>query len=421
MFTLTENQQTAVTTIGDTGATAQEVADALGYQTTSGVYDLFKRAERRGWRFESENGVWFAHSPEVATDGGVEAQSPRRTPPARKQSITRSANDFLADLEEGFRARLAEVEPARIEGGPKYVPGGMDMVMFRTDDHFGGYETTANMAGETVVVWDSDMAEDRIYQHLEQVLTEAEVRRSMGENVENITVLMNGDHVTNESIYKTQPHHIDSNVRQQIRRCAFVYVDVIRTLADHFDTVTVVSQHGNHGEFRADGASEQANADDLLIDSIDLAIRTADFGNVRIITNHVDTHTNFMLRDRWMGHMRHGQGTLGHIGTNSGVKRWQSYLLDAIESDVRGDPEGPYPDLKPSGFDVGYVGHYHELKLEPVAGRPVLMGGTLQPGGDYENSIGIAPGRPGAWTHGVTDDEPVAWLSPVYFDGVGSS
>jgi Rad3-related DNA helicase len=69
-----------------------------------------------------------------------------------------------------------------------------------------------------------------------------------------------------------------------------------------------------------------------------------------------------------------------------------------------------------SGWDVGYVGHYHELKWEPVAGRPVLMGGTLQPTGDYENSLGIAPGRPGAWSHTVTDDEPIDLIRPTYFE-----
>jgi hypothetical protein len=68
------------------------------------------------------------------------------------------------------------------------------------------------------------------------------------------------------------------------------------------------------------------------------------------------------------------------------------------------------------GFNVAFTGHYHELKFEQIAGRPVLMGGSLSPTGDYENTLGIASGRPGAWTLGVSDDEPVAWQTPIYFD-----
>ena len=401
---LTPNQTAAVDSMP---ATAQEIADTLDYETTSGVYKLLSRAESRDPNISlasDENGVWDVTR--LASDGGTAsrelgASTPQhRVPTAAKQSITKEANDFLAGLETDLRERLAYYEPTDATFPER--PGARDMVMFRTDDHFGGEEDEVSLDGETVVTFDSDVAEERVFQHLDALLENKARMEAAGYTFDTGHLLLNGDHVTNESIYENQPHYIDENLREQVARVSRVYVDVVRTLSEEFPAVQVVCQHGNHGELRAKGASNQANADDLFYDALDLALRQSDVDNVKIVTNQVDTHTEFRLRGH-RGYMRHGQDGLGHIGTNSGVKRWQSWLLQSADQN------------DDTGWDIGYWAHFHELKWEPVMGRPVLMGGTLQPTGDYENSLGIAPGRPGAWIHTVSDDEPVDWIKPVYF------
>ena len=402
MTNLTTNQKKAVEAMP---ATAREIADVLGYQSTSGVYDLLKRAERRDPAivFSSEDGVWNCR--QVASDGGTETatqpmNTTHRVPTAQKQSVTKTANDYLSELEVELRERLEAHDP--IDAELPVRPGYRDMVMFRTDDHFGDAETEVTPDGEVIETFSSDIAAERVYHHRDTTLGWKETLESAGYTFDTVHLLLNGDHVTNESIYNGQAHYIDQNLRGQVRMASEVYVDVIRSLAEAFPAVQVVCQHGNHGELRASGASHEANADDLFYDAVDLALRQSDLDNVRFITNHVDTHTEFLMRGH-RGHMRHGQDGLGHIGTNSGVKRWQSWLLESADR---------YND---NGWDVGYWGHFHELKLEPVNGRPVLMGGTLAPAGDYENSLGIAPGRPGAWCHTVSDDEAVDQLKPVYF------
>jgi hypothetical protein len=276
------------------------------------------------------------------------------------------------------------------------------MVMFRTDDHFGAEEKEVSIDGDETITFNSERAADCVIQHHDEVLAFKDECEKMDVSFDTVHLLMNGDHVTNESIYQGQPHQIEKTLRDQMKDASGVYIDVIRSLADEFDAVQVICQHGNHGELRAKGASKQANADDLLYDAIDLAIRQSDVTNVRFKTNHVDTHTEFRMRDH-IGYMRHGTDTLGHIGTSSGEKRWLAWLRESADRNENG------------GWDVGYVGHHHELKWEPVAGRPVLMGGTLEPAGDYVNSLGIAPGRPGAWTHTVSDSEPIDLIRPTYF------
>lgn len=406
MENLTPNQQTAVS---EMPATARELADVLGYKSTSGVYDLIKRAEKRnpGFSFSSDdNGVWDYERVETETplmaDGGTATAAPttHRVPTAQKSSVTKEANDFLSELELDLRARLEATE--RPTTTLPNRPGYRDMVMFRTDDHFGDSHTELTPEGEEVEAFSSDMAASRVYQHLDELLAWRDALVAAGYSFDTVHLILNGDHVTNESIYNGQAHYIDQTLRGQVKMASETYLDVIGTLSDEFPAVQVIGQHGNHGELRASGASNEANADDLFFDAVDLAIRASNIDNVQFITNHVDTHTEFYMRGH-RGYIRHGQSGLGHIGTNSGVKRWQSWLLESAD---RHDD---------TGWDVGYWGHFHELKVEPVAGRPVLMGGTLEPAGDYENSLGIAPGRPGAWCHTVSDDEPVDQLKPVYF------
>lgn len=405
MTNLTTNQQNAIDAMP---ATAQEIADILDYQSTSGVYDLLRRAERRepSIVINSNDGIW--NYQQTASDGGTAQPEPEsetvtethRVPTAQKQSITKSANDYLAKLERDLREQLEDVSQPDIDLPAR--PGHRDMVMFRTDDHFGDTETEVQPDGEVVETFSSEIAAERVYQHRNEVLNWKENLENSGHTFDTVHLLLNGDHVTNESIYNGQAHYIDQTLRGQIRTASEVYVNVIRSLSNAFPAVQVICQHGNHGELRASGASNEANADDLFYDALDLALSTSNIENVNLITNHVDTHTEFYMRGH-RAHMRHGQDGLGHIGTTSGVKRWQSWLLESADR------------FDDNGWDVGYWGHYHELKLEPVNGRPVLMGGTLEPAGDYENSLGIAPGRPGAWCHTVSDDEAVDQLKPVYF------
>lgn len=399
MNDLTPNQQTAV---DEMPATASEIANALDYQSTSGVYDLVSRAERRdpSYVFTSEDGVWDYER--VASDGGTATEDvpTHRIPTAQKQSVTKTANDFLSGLEIDLRERLEGGDSVDTELPVR--PGHRDMVMFRTDDHFGDRETEIDSEGNTVETYSSEIAEARVFQHLENILGWKDVLEKSGHTFDTVHLLLNGDHITNESIYEGQAHYIDDTLRGQVRTASGVYVEVIRELAEAFPAVQVICQHGNHGELRADGASNEANADDLMYDAIDLALRNSELDNIRFVTNHIDTHTEFEMRGH-RGYMRHGQDALGHIGTNSAVKRWQSWLMESVDK---------HDD---TGWDVGYWGHYHQLKVEPVAGRQVLMGGTLEPSGDYENSMGIAPGRPGAWCHTVSDSEPIDQLKPVYF------
>jgi hypothetical protein len=401
MTNLTPNQQKAVSVMP---ATASEIADHLGYHSTSGVYDLLKRAERRDptVSFTSTDGVWDCQR--VVSDGGTTtaaAPATTRMTTGEKSSRTKTINDWLTRTERELAERLAETDAPVIERPQR--DGNLDMVMFRTDDHFGEIETDVTRDGELVESFNSEIARDRIFQHLTMSLGWAEEMEDFGYEFDTFNLLLNGDHVTNEDIFRGQAHHIDRHLRGQMDIATETYIDVIHTVSSSFPSVRVICQHGNHGELRTGNQSGQANADDLFYDRLDLAVRCSGLDNVEVVTNEVGTFTEFNLRNH-RAQLRHGQDGLGHIGTNSSKKRWLAWLHDSADR---------YED---NGWDVAYWGHYHELKFEPIAGRPVLMGGTLAPAGDFVDSLGIASGRPGAWSHTVSDSEVVEQLKPIYFE-----
>ena len=394
---LTTNQRIAVETIGDDGATASEIAEALGYKSTSGAYDIIRRLRAAGVRIpEPEEGVYTVDG--FTADESVEDDHPGvvrtlRTPTTTKQAVSRQATDFLAELELDLKNRLQQYQPARADGGLLAEEGHEDMVLFRTDDHFGQIEHD-EFGAES---FNSDIAEDRVWQYVDEALLEKARREAAGVTFDSAHLLLGGDIITNETIYAAQPHSIDLHLRGQIERASTVYTEVIKTLAEEFPTVQVVTQHGNHGELRTGGQTSAANADDIVYSMLDLAVRQSGLDNVTFIQNDATYFTNFEMRGH-RGHIRHGheKGCLEHIGTNSPKARWSAWLLN-------------------NGFDVAYRGHFHEMKVEPVAGRPVIMGGSLQPCGDYEEGLGIPSSRPSGIIHGISDDEPLSWMKPVYF------
>lgn len=388
-------------------ATTSEIANELDYKSYSGVYDAISRLREQGYEIDQNgNSEYFIHTQpnpanEVAADGGSIDKT--RVAASTKQAITKKAKSHLIELEQELTERANELslpDNSGIGFEQDLSPGNESMVLFRSDDHFGEVETDQN--GEEV--FNSDIAENYIRRYFNRSLTIKREREEMGVEYDEAYLILDGDHVTNETIYPGQQHNIDATLDEQMRRASEIYIEGISRLAAAFPSVHIITQHGNHGELRMDGQSSGANADDLMFMMLEIAVEQSDIDNVTFIQNNNTNATNFNLRNH-RGYIRHGEDSLEHIGTSSGKNRWKTWFIDSLLSN---------PDRKP--WDIAYRGHYHEIKIEPVAGRPVIMGGALEPSGDYENSLGIAKSRPAGIIHGVTDKEPMAWSEFVYFN-----
>ncbi len=372
-------------------ATVEEASATLGISEST-VRDHIAGIRQNGFGVVNDGGVYLLAS-QLASREQHPSNYNARSKPSKSQQ-TRAANQHLAELNDRLCDILDRSTPAVADGGLTYNESNEDVVIHRSDDHIGAevHDEYGNL------VFNSEIAADRIRSVTDSVMDLIEREGAANRDYDTAHLLLGGDTVTGENIFSHQPHEIDLTLDQQIDLACELYMEQIKRLAARFPSVQVVCQAGNHGELRADGMSENANADKLVYMMLDRMVRMdPDLDNVTFVRSDATRFINFEMRDGLhRGHLRHGQNCLSHIGTASGQNKWRGWQIR-------------------HQFDVAYRGHYHEFKLEHVMNRPVLMSGSICPPGDYEESLSVWS-EPAATVHGVTDDYPLAWLYPVQFD-----
>lgn len=316
----------------------------------------------------------------------------KRVGSSSKQTTTRKANDYLEKKEreiEGFRQEIED----KLGDYPRPDYGGdVTQILHVSDVHFGD-EITDERGN---VIYDSDSAHGAVATIASEGIRHKKEKEDAGYTVDGAVILLGGDMVTNESIYDHQPHDIDSTVDEQIDRATAALSDMIEMYSNEYDHVKVVCQHGNHGEFRVDGSSPGANADDLLYNFLEMYFtRREEANNVQFVQSNTTDYTNFEVRGH-KGHLRHGDNVLQHIGTSAGKKRWYAHLQD-------------------NGFDVAFRGHFHEHKEEPIHGVPVYEAPSPAPGDDFSKKVGEHSDESlAAYTLFADDHRPDASKEKIY-------
>lgn len=192
-------------------------------------------------------------------------------------------------------------------------------------------------------------------------------------------LLWNGDFVTNEGIYTGQFEDLDAWLDQQHDSLMEPLLEQIKAYAEAFPVVNIVCQVGNHGQNRADGTSQQANADLVLYKSVRNAIaavrkygETDLFENVDFSIGQARPYTNFWMRSgRLKGHLRHGQDRPPQATTRAGHDDWVTTLLN-------------------HEFDIGVINHHHATGRIVWDGPPVFASGTGKPPSDFVDKIAAA-------------------------------
>lgn len=311
----------------------------------------------------------------------------RRQKIKSKQGITRKANDFLEELESDVKNIQIDHKPDSIS----YDTDAEDIIIPQFDTHFG--QVVKDIEGQEE--FNSEVAERRVNEYVDTAIEKVEKRRELGHDIQNCYLVLGGDQVTNEAIYDGQAFEIDELITGQLDRASRVFDKQIQKLREHFDHVKVVCQAGNHGEFRVDGASNKANADDILFQVLEKMAAKAGYNDVSFVKSDRLSHVNFDARGHKI-HVRHGQNVRPHIGTSSPQSDWLAYLNEF-------------------NFDMALRGHFHEHKIEHINGVPVLMSGAIVPPGDYEASMAIF-GKPLGHVIGVSDENPLEWIDYIKFE-----
>lgn len=359
---------------------ADSLSDQLGVSEST-VRDYIQNIRDKGIDIPyDDNANVYASPPQ---------RKARRVSTKHTGQKTREANDYITQVEKTILRRLEAKN--ELVHPQKPTPGNEDMVLHVTDLHIG--DVVEDQLGN--VIYDTEISID-VMEHITQKTLN--LRNLMGNIAEfdTIHVLYGGDMLTNENIYDGQAFEIEKMLADQMSEAVNVMTNQIKSFADNFKTVNVICQPGNHGKTRASGVSKQANMDLVCYRWVDDRLRESSYDNINFTTGEATWYRTFPIRGgEWTGFLTHGQDSLEHIGTSSGRNRWRGWLNE-------------------QDFDVGYRGHYHESKREPIQNGPMVYESpSPKPADEWTSRIGYgsvdAPHKRLATVHGVSDKRPVTW------------
>lgn len=418
---MSDKLDTIVATLRDEEQTYSQLADVLGC-TESTARDHMAKLRNSGesvGEYLNQNGekVFYLRTEEAEHPTNQNRDYSEKTRNKRQKS--QRLNEHMNDMEARLTQLLNNSKPAVADGETPLHDSHEDVVIHRTDAHFG--DQIEDEFGN--VVFSPEILEEREKYVTDKLMQLVERQSKAGVEYDTAHLLLGGDCVTGEHTYANQLGEVVLTLDEQIDMAFDVYMEQIQRLSARFPQVQVVCQPGNHGELEAKYSSG-VNADRLLYMMMDEATRRdEDLDNVTFIRNDATRFTNFRVRndpaaDRqkadalgldsvselpedertgWKFHLRHGDDSLEHIGTSAGKKRWYNWLLR-------------------HEFDQAYRGHYHKHEIDTIHHDvKCIMTGSPKPPDDFEERI-AEWSQPTAFLHGTSDDRTKTWNYEVSFE-----
>lgn len=331
-------------------------------------------------RYDHNNGVYAL----------VDEPKVRRVSTKHTGSKTREANNYITEVEKAILRRLEGSEELVKPQDP--TPGNEDMVLHFTDLHIG--DVVEDQTGTEI--YNTDIAQKAVETVTRNTLKLKETMGGVAE-YDTLHVLYGGDMITNENIYDGQAFDIESMLADQMTKAVSSLTNQLKSFAEAFETVNVICQPGNHGKTRASGVSKQANMDLVTYRWIDDRLRESEYDNLNFTTSEAKWYRTFGLRGgEWTGFLTHGQDSLEHVDATAASSRdWRGWLNEF-------------------DFSVGYRGHYHTAKREPIQNGPtIFQSPSPKPSDEWASKIGKGSihgtHKRLATVHGVSDKRPVTW------------
>jgi len=304
----------------------------------------------------------------------------RRISTKHKNTKTREANELIEAEESVLLRRLKRSDP--LTTPPRAEPSHETFCCVLGDLHFGDLVET----DDGRVVYDIDIARDAVETFGEQALKIREMQSELVD-FDDCYVFLLGDIATGMAVYEGQHRDIHAHLADQVTESVSVLDQLLRTLAEHFETVQVRAVLGNHGTDRASSA-RGANTDLITYRWLDDALRRSDVDNVNIEIAESTHHLNTTVRD-WRVHVRHGQDGQRHVDKTAASGRdWRGWR-DAHR------------------FDIALRGHWHDPSVDYVLNRyPVLTAPSPKPGAEFIERMGhpdVSQRKHLGWVFGTSD------------------
>ena len=369
-------------------ASTPDIAATLGVKETT-VEDYRNAIKKKGvdLEYDREANQWF-----IADDRSAHLRSLSTD---TKQSITREVSEYVEEEQATLFRRLRRTEP--LEAAPVERDGHESVGLILGDLHFGDVvekEYWSDDEGQYVTseVYNFDIAEESVATFGRKALKIRELMSSVA-TFDDCYLFLLGDIGTGVDIYERQ--HVDTRgtLRDQIESAVAALYQLIRTIAEHFETVQVRGVPGNHGTDKP-SAAIGVNTDLITYSWVDDRLRDAGFNNVDLRYSQTHEYLNTTVRD-WRCHVRHGHDEKEHVDeTAASARDWRG-LVDEFD------------------FDLSMKGHHHSPAFHKVMNKyPVFSSPSPKPGSEFASKIGkpdVSQTRDLGWVFGISDERPVTW------------
>lgn len=305
--------------------------------------------------------------------------------PSAKANKTRERKEIMVDFLEELK-EIRRSTPRYGSISQKKAPNNSEkqsLVLLMSDWHVG---QTVVDTQHNEVVYNTDIAINRICSIPEKVL--ASLTSDQLSNIDECVILLGGDIITGEGIYKHQEITLEYHAAEQVLKATKATWKMIQEFRGIFPLVRIITTKGNHGR---SGASPEANWDNMIYQQLELLVDMDGKDNITIKNRYGDF--NAVNIKGWKGLLRHHAPV--QADTAAGIAKFASW---------HGIHE----------WDFFCFGHWHHWGVMTWNGKPIYRNGALAGGDDYAETLAKYD-HPVQLIFGISEEEVCTFVNPIRF------
>lgn len=302
--------------------------------------------------------------------------------PTEKAKQTNIKKSVLEGILKGIKLKRAETP--RTQSISTVAPrGNKESLCVLLSDFHMGREVVNTATQETE--YNLEIGEERILQTADLVLDALPNNRNQ---YDEVVMILAGDHVDGENIYRSQPFEIEEHVVEQLNKTVKAVWSLTTTFASAFPSVRIVTARGNHG--RTDGAPE-ANWDNVLFRQLEVLVDITNKRNISIKNRYGEFNTVNVK-----GH----KGLVRHVApvqadTTSAKSKYGSWF--ALHE-----------------WDFMCIAHWHHWGVLTWQGKPIFRNGSIIGGDPFAETL-AAYDPPTQLVFGITESKLPTMIIPILY------
>lgn len=242
--------------------------------------------------------------------------------------------------------------------------------------------------GKRTESFNRDLCSERVRLVMERALRITDLHRA-AVPVTECHIMFGGDMVEGVSIFPGQAWEVDGSLFDQLFGVAHLMAECVETALEHFETVHVWTEYGNHGRIGKKGELKSSdNIDRMAYEATRQALERAGLTEDRLKWHDSDLWYNMVQVGEYRALLVHGDeiksfgGNHPSYGITKKVNGWAAGVID------------PFHDC--------YMGHFHRPDTYTLAnGGTIYITGTVESGNEYAREFMAATGYPQQRLHFV--------------------